>query len=253
MVLKGAGARKAKLPRARGGQRVESGAVIAFAADVHVRSSEDERAGRFLKFLARPEISALFVLGDMFEFWFEKRGWVPGFYRGFLERLRGLGKRVYVLHGNRDFFLGRAFERTSGARVLGERVLLKLGKERVLLTHGDEFCRGDTSYRLWRMVSRSQTGRRVLKSGPETWCEPVVAAMMAASEADKRRKGKRAMAISLDAVELELTMGVDAVVCGHGHEAAEMDLAGGRLFRLGWWGGGSEVAVWDGEVSLASP
>lgn len=227
--------------------------MIAFAADVHVRSSDDERARRFIDFLARPEVRAAFVLGDLFDFWFEKRGFVPSCYRSFLERLKGLGKRVYVLSGNWDYLLGRAFERASGARVLGQRRVLKLGKERVLLTHGDEFCRMDVSHHAWRIVAQSQVWRRTLKSCPEAWADPVLAGMASVSHAGKRRKSRETLSVSLDAVELELARGVGTVICGHVHEAGEVKLRNGRLLKLGWWAEGGEVAVWDGELSLVSP
>src|SRR5207253_250559 len=78
---------------------------------------------------------ALYVLGDLFEYWIGDEDLETPFnalIAGFLQRLADSGTRVRVMHGNRDFLLGEAFCEASGAQLLADPTVI----DGTLLIHG---------------------------------------------------------------------------------------------------------------------
>ena len=112
-----------------------------FVSDVHLDSSAPEASEQFIDFLRTDAAGAeaLYILGDLFEVWVgdddpsvEKARIVAA-----LRELTASGVAGFVIHGNRDFLLGRQFCDTSGFRLLQDPVIAELDGERVLITHGD--------------------------------------------------------------------------------------------------------------------
>ena len=94
-----------------------------FVSDIHLRPDDtpgaDERAARFLEFAreaaSRPgtkRVETMYVLGDLFDYWYEPGRRAPAAFASLCERLRRLvddGLMIVVLPGNRDYLLGRGF------------------------------------------------------------------------------------------------------------------------------------------------
>lgn len=242
---------------------------ILFVSDVHLRPEgaplAAELSARFAGFLdeaassaERGDVSALYVLGDLFDYWFEPRGRIPTGFRGDCDRIRratSRGLAVTVLPGNRDFLLGPAFERATGAAVAPEELELRLvsaGRAtRVLLAHGDSLVSRDRRYQVWRRFSRSAGFRRVASSLPEAACTLLARLARRGSEFEKGMKPRDSMAYSETALRALVARGFDSVVAAHVHEALEREIAWGgrrcRLIALGSWErGGGEFAEWDG-------
>ena len=238
----------------------ESGAV-RFISDLHLLpegvSGAGVRQGVFLDFLdeaSRRECRALYVLGDLFDFWYEAGGRPP---RGFDDILRAMreavssGLGIVVLHGNRDFLVDRAFTRATGARLARDELEITLGEKRVLLTHGDLLVRGDHRYQLWRRLSRGGAFRRTANGLPPVVAERVARALRLGSELEKGVKPRTVMAFSKSALGARVARGADVIVAGHVHQAAEFVIESGtrtgRLFVLGSWDEGSGAYVeWTG-------
>ena len=70
-------------------------------------------------------------------------------------RAKDSGVATFVIHGNRDFLLGRAFCDQAGVRLLPDPVVIELDDERVLITHGDALCTDDHSYQELRSSVRT--------------------------------------------------------------------------------------------------
>jgi UDP-2,3-diacylglucosamine hydrolase len=86
-------------------------------------------------------------LGDFFEVWIGDDAMTP-LPRSIAQALRQLserGTRIYLMHGNRDFLLGKAFCREAGCTLLPDPSVIELNGERVLLMHGDSLCTQDTA------------------------------------------------------------------------------------------------------------
>ena len=93
---------------------------IYFASDNHLGAptpeASKEREAKFVRWLdtIKADAGAIFLLGDLFDFWFEYRTVVPkGFVRtlGKLAELRDSGIAVYFFVGNHDLWMGDYFEK----------------------------------------------------------------------------------------------------------------------------------------------
>lgn len=130
-----------------------------FVSDLHLDAAAPQANEQFLKFLRShaAHAEALYILGDMFEVWLGDDDADPAKAR-ICDGLRALtrsGVACFVLHGNRDFLLGRSFCERTGCRLLADPVVAELDGERVLVTHGDLLCTDDHSYQELRSSVRT--------------------------------------------------------------------------------------------------
>lgn len=131
-----------------------------FISDLHLDPARPDITAQFLEFLAGEATTAeaLYILGDLFEVWIgdddpqpEKRQVVAG-----LKRLTERGVPCFVMHGNRDFLLGRKFAADTGCQVLDDPTIVHLYGARVLTTHGDALCTDDAAYQRLRSTVRDR-------------------------------------------------------------------------------------------------
>jgi UDP-2,3-diacylglucosamine hydrolase len=121
-----------------------------FISDLHLSAERPETIRLFLDFLSGKarQADALYILGDLFEVWLGDDLIMPE-YQPVLSALRELvdsGTPVYVMHGNRDFLLGKAFEQATGCRLIGDPLVIDLHGSPTLLMHGDLLCTDDSPY-----------------------------------------------------------------------------------------------------------
>ena len=220
-----------------------------FVSDVHLYFGGDGYQAQFVAFLDQEVAGAaeLYIHGDLFDFWVGPKQGRLSFYGPLFSSLRRLvdaGTAVTLLHGNRDYLIGRCFE-DVGVRVLRDDAVLELGGQRVHLSHGDAFCIHDRSYQFWaRGVLRARPIRFVVRNLP-------VRAGIGLARTYRRisaRKAARSAARSrgrlptiLDGVtRLVSEDPFDVVICGHIHHLAETHIPradGGvaRLLTTGAW------------------
>ena len=136
-----------------------------FVSDLHLSEERPEANERFIEFVegTAREARALYVLGDLFEYWIGDDDLDEPFnavMAGFFGRLSRSGVEVYVMHGNRDFLVGERFCRETGARLLQDPVVVELARVKTLLMHGDTLCTDDLDYQQWRRTARSDAWQR---------------------------------------------------------------------------------------------
>jgi UDP-2,3-diacylglucosamine hydrolase len=132
-------------------------------SDVHLeagpRGRERMRAfAAFLRNIDTTEVNELFLLGDLFDFWFEYRYVIfSGYFdvlRAFAE-LRDKGVRIVLACGNHDFWAGRFLCGDLGFEVYKDPVILPFGDKRVLVMHGDGINPKDVGYRIFKKIMRN--------------------------------------------------------------------------------------------------
>jgi UDP-2,3-diacylglucosamine hydrolase len=97
----------------------------------------------------QPEAHALFLLGDIFDFWFEYKHVVPKGFMKIQSKLASLvaqGVSVYLFPGNRDWWMQDYFERELGIKIIRSNAVLIVGHVSLLVGHGDEIG-GSANYR----------------------------------------------------------------------------------------------------------
>lgn len=215
-----------------------------FFSDVHLASDRPERSERLIRFLAGParEATAIYCLGDLFDVWLGPEHVRASEYRPSLRALGDLvasGVPVVFVHGNRDFHVGREFERELGVRVARDRVDLTMDGIRVHGCHGDLLCTGDRRYQIYRRIVRSGPARAVARAVPFPVAYRVARGMRAASRREVAAKTQAEMSLASEALEGLVRAGWDAIVCGHVHREGTFEVRSGgrvgRVYTLGDW------------------
>jgi len=137
---------------------------VFFLSDAHFRSKDSPqeriKLRRFSEFLERiAGAERLYLLGDLFDFWFEYRRVMPKGYEGVLRplrRLRDSGTGITLIGGNHDWWLGSYFTEELGAELAPDGCRVEHQGKRLLLVHGDELLNGDRGYKMLKAVIRNR-------------------------------------------------------------------------------------------------
>lgn len=217
---------------------------VFFFSDVHlgVQSPEEERAKvrRVLAFLDHVLRNGeeLFILGDLFDYWFEYRYVVPRGHHHVLSRLAQLvenGVTVRYLVGNHDFWLKDFFPDELGIPVYTEPLAVERRGRRLYLHHGDGLALKDTGYRILKAVLRNRVSMFLF-----SLLHPTIASWLARSSSKKSRQytGNKDYGETDGMIRFaaeKTAEGYDAVLMGHRHVPADMPAGTGRYINLGDW------------------
>ncbi len=138
---------------------------IIFLSDTHFKYhiiDDDERKKReyFLDFLERIRgIRKLYLVGDIFDFWFEYASAIPRYYHDILDGLcmvQKSGTEIFIVGGNHDFWLGSYISHALGFTILPPVSTHELQGKRVTVTHGDMLLKGDYAYKTLKALIRSR-------------------------------------------------------------------------------------------------
>jgi len=199
---------------------------VLFISDLHLCASRPEINRVFFEFLRGPARGAqsLYILGDLFEYWAGDDDVLDPLNArviGALAECARGGTRVHLMHGNRDFLLGEAFARASGAQLIADPVMLDLFGSKTLLTHGDTLCTDDRDYQAFREEVRSQSWQDAFLALPLADRKERIEALRARSESEKSRKPPEIMDVNRGAVESLLRKhGYPRLIHGHTHRPA---------------------------------
>ncbi len=226
-----------------------------FLADAHLRHPRDKNYQLLLDFLKQQkDLDALFLLGDIFEFWLGYRHLVFSAYVPILEALRRLsetGTQLYYVEGNHDFNLGPYFSNTLNCRVITEQQLLSWDGLNILLCHGD-LLNPSPAYRRLRRFWRSRPSKLLARlvhpdlvwkfafwlsnksaknNGPSPHQDPTPYLISFSDRAENQK--------------------ADLILCGHYHYPTQADHRGSKLIALGdWIEQFSYAELKDGEIEL---
>lgn len=234
------------------------GARTLFISDLHLDGARPDITDQFLQFLNHEarEAQALYILGDLFEAWIGDDDPDPDKKR-VTQALRSLtdsGVACYVMHGNRDFLLGRRFCGQSGAQLIADSTVVNLYGRRVLLLHGDTLCIDDPAYQRLRRIVRNPGVQFVLRNLSLRQRQKLAEKMRAGSKKHIDAMDKAAPYImDVNARQVVRTLeeyGVECMIHGHTHRPAvhEVKLPHGRTgtrIVLGDWHEQGSVLRWS--------
>jgi UDP-2,3-diacylglucosamine hydrolase len=210
-------------------------AQVWFASDTHLWHDRPRTCASFFNMLsqATSNAQALFVLGDLFEYWAGDDDIDNDAVSEVIISLReatASGLHIYVTHGNRDFLLGDAFSLATGCTMLADECVLAVGSQRVLLMHGDSLCTDDVEYQRFRTQVRDPAYQSGFLSQSLDARHALIARMRATSEDKKSRSAMSIMDVNASAVDDTMnTHAVDLLIHGHTHRPQCHTLTGGRL------------------------
>ena len=138
---------------------------IYFASDFHlgVPTKEEslEREKKIVRWLTEiaPTCEALFLVGDIFDFWFEYKAVIPkGFIRlqGKLAELADSGIPIYMFRGNHDMWLFDYFEKEIGATIYDKPQTILCNDKKIFIHHGDGLGSHDKLYKVFRKIFKNK-------------------------------------------------------------------------------------------------
>lgn len=199
---------------------------VLFVADLHLSAAHPALARLFERFLGEVAVgaAALYVLGDLFEYWLgddDRDDPLVESVLGAMHRTAASGVRIAFMHGNRDFLVGRAAARRAGFALLEDPTEIDLFGRRALLSHGDELCTDDLRYQTYRRRIRHPLVRGTLRALPLSARRRIARSLRERSESEKRTKATAIMDVNADAVAaLFRRHDVDLLIHGHTHRPA---------------------------------
>ena len=142
------------------------GKKVYFASDLHLglptRKESLPREKMFIKWLDRikSDASELYLLGDIFDFWFEYHRVVPKGYNRFIGKIAEFtdaGIPVYFFTGNHDVWMFSYFQEELGVEVHRKPLIKEIHGKKFVLAHGDGLGKGDIGYKLLKSIFTSPT------------------------------------------------------------------------------------------------
>lgn len=242
----------------------ESRRNVYFLSDAHLGSraiphgrTQERRLVSFLD-KVKHKAQAVYLLGDMFDFWFEYRTVVPkGYTRllGKISELTDMGVEVHYFTGNHDLWQHDYFETECGMTVHRRNEVLELYGKEFFVAHGDGLGSEERSFRVLRRVFHNRLCRRLFAALHPRW-GMAFGLEWARRSRLKREDGKEPPYQGEDREELvrfakgymKTHPGVNYFLFGHRH--IELDLMLSRQTRvliLGDWISQYTYAVFDGE------
>jgi len=236
-----------------------------FISDLHLDCTRPDISAQFLEFLEREgrRAQALYILGDLFEAWIgdddpdpDKRRVIAG-----LRAVTDAGVKSFLIHGNRDFLIGKRFCRETGVQLLADGTVIDVYGRRVLLMHGDLLCIDDHAYQRLRRIVRNPLVQFVMRRLTLRQRQRLAERMRAGSKdhiASMDIAAPEIMDVNEDEVRRTFARyGVDCIIHGHTHRPAihEMQIDGHPAVRivLGDWYEQGSVLRWDsGGFQLAT-
>jgi UDP-2,3-diacylglucosamine hydrolase len=234
---------------------------IYFASDVHLGSGamsrSREREMLFVKWLhkVKQDASMLFLLGDIFDFWFEYRKVAPqGFVRvlGALAEICDSGIPVHFFTGNHDIWVFDYLPRETGMIIHREPFETELFGKKFFLAHGDDLGGKDKKYQVLKRFFNNRLAQWAFAK-----IHPDLALSMAHGWSKNTRLSKGIEGVGflgenredqiVFAREVLVQKHIDYFVFGHRHLALEFQLSPtSKLFMLGNWFNDIAYGVFDG-------
>lgn len=197
-----------------------------FISDLHLAPERPQITELFLRFtrVTAAGAQALYILGDLFEYWVgddDADDPLDATVAGALSALAAGGTAVFLMHGNRDVLIGRAFAARCSATLLADPVLVDVHGTPTLLTHGDQLCTDDVDYQRFRAYARDPENQAKFLAQPLAARREQLRGMRAQSEASKQQKTEAIMDVAPAAVEnLLRSHGYPRLIHGHTHRPA---------------------------------
>ncbi len=137
-----------------------------FLSDLHIET--DKEIEKFLKFIKKTDASAIFLLGDIFEFFAYDNSICVKKYEHIINELKEIslqGKKVVVVEGNHDFALNGKFVSESKIEISEKEYRIDLNGKGAVLIHGDVFFMN----RIFKSILTSKITKIIIKFIPENF------------------------------------------------------------------------------------
>lgn len=238
---------------------------IYFASDFHLgtpdQKSSLERERRIVRWLdeVKTDAHSIYLLGDIFDFWFEYKNAIPkGFIRlqGKLASLTDADISIYFFTGNHDMWMFDYFPKELGIPIYRKPIELEIGNHRLIVGHGDGLGPGDNSYKILKKFFNSKLCQWLFaRIHPNLgigiaryWSKN---SRLANMKREEKFNGEENEYLLTYCRELEKERHHDFYIFGHRHLPLDLEVSeNSRYINLGEWVNFNTYGVYDGD-SLA--
>lgn len=241
-----------------------------FISDVHLgfykREKDKPREELFLKLLDKLSINSekIYLVGDIFDFWFDYNTVIPkDFYRILtkLSELKSKGIDIVYLMGNHDFGHNKFFKEELGIEVIQTDIEITLQNKKIYIAHGDGKAYNDTGYLILKKILRSNWANKIFR-----FLHPDFGIWLASNSSKSSRSYTDKKDFSekdglKDFAITKIEEGFDYVIMGHKHKKNflkhEYEKSGklryGYYVNLGEWFNDPQIGIFgNGELKLSS-
>lgn len=234
---------------------------LYFASDFHLGAGgyakSREREASLVRWLdsIKEDAAEVFLMGDIFDFWFEYKTVVPKGYIRFLGKLAEMadaGVKLYLFKGNHDMWMFDYFERELDAAIITNELEIERNGKKFYLHHGDGLGPGDHFYKILKKIFRSGLCQWLFARLHPNFGVGVAnywsKHSRIAGESNEARKSEQKEWLVIYSRELLKTHFYDYLVFGHRHLPLDIQLnEHSRYLNLGEWVNYNSYAVFDGE------
>ena len=216
--------------------------AIYFFSDVHLGENDKAKEkvklaklGSFLD-LVENDGEKLFILGDLFDFWFEYKHAIPKEHLKTVFRLARLVENnieVHYISGNHDFWLGEFLSREAGITIHRDYFETELYGKKVYLIHGDGLSPSDKGYRVLKRILRNKVNIWLYQKLPPDWGIPLAKYVAGSSRQHTSKRTLKFLKDYEDFAAQKISEGFDIVVIGHLHKPIFQDINGGIYLNTG--------------------
>ncbi len=217
--------------------------ALYFVSDAHLGApygvSEEVKRRRLFAFgggIASPD-THLFIIGDLFDFWYEWRRAIPKRHFRVLREIASWvdrGLKVHYLPGNHDFRLGGFLEREVGMQTYKEKLDFTAAGKRFHLFHGDGLRKSDIAYRCLKKVFRNPINQWLfLLIHPDLGLK--IADTSSKTSRISQSKERELVKDYAAYAEEKISEGIDYVIMGHTHLPTFMEIGKGIYMNTGDW------------------
>ena len=234
---------------------------IYFASDLHLgvpnREKSLVREKLFVQWLdeIKNDAEAIYLVGDIFDFWFEYKKAVPkGYVRllGKLAEISDSGIPIHIFTGNHDMWLFDYLEDEINAHIYRKPIEISMKGKRFFISHGDGLGPGDNGYILIKKIFKNKLCQWLFErihpnlgiSIAQYWSKK---SRIANGEKDESYYGEKEWLTQFCKEKMK-TIEVDYFIFGHRHLPLEVDLGNNTIYiNLGEWVNYNSYAVFDGK------
>lgn len=230
--------------------------MIYFVSDLHLgvteRKEDRKREDLFLSLLDRikPDCEKLYLVGDIFDYWFDYKTVIPkNFYRT-LAKLReytDAGIEIEYLMGNHDFGHRSFFKDELGIEVISTDIERVHNGKKFYISHGDGKADNDTGYLILRSILRNKIANFIYRI-----IHPDIGIGLASGSSKKSRSytdtkdyGENEGMVNF--AKKKIDEGFDYVIMGHRHKRIELKHGYGTYYNLGEWINEPSYGTFDGK------
>ncbi len=233
-----------------------------FISDVHLgfypRERERERERILINFFEKiaSDCQTLFIVGDLFDYWFEYKTVIPRDYIHTLSALLSLRKKnieIEYLMGNHDFGHKDFFQNELGIQVYRNDIERELNGKRFFISHGDGKIKNDNAYLILKKILRHPLSNKLYRLIHPDWGIKLASSSSKGSRNYTEKKNFGEIDSLMEFAKSKIGDGFDYVIMGHRHRVAIEKINNGYYINLGDWFKNIHFGKFDGEFFHLTP